>query len=373
MALLGKKLAFHVLATDYPIKPQDEIMDRIREQKYKPLEGDRTECDCWVSTEAEIEDEFKTKYVDNKGDAQSVVLQFLHAEKKPNAKIVQRRYKAELKKMRAVQLATSIGWKETPEIRKELKDRVRHEEAVKSTPTFNLTQVCAMINKMRVLAGTRSEKSWHRMSNDFFAACAQADDGVSNDYCPEMLKIASNKNDMAKMQPFTINQFASAPPQSAQRFVSEFLTWLVLRSLDDKQSKIQALGWVKLKYIGGEKNQSTLKASDESSSTAVFAAQALLEGALVDEAKLSLEGDWFKTGDKATIFRLDSTGYLSDLDHKMPGQMQRDLPATVLECAMGLWEALMEEAKRFYDLRMDAQKWSKEAARIRDLAKKACK
>jgi hypothetical protein len=30
----------------------------------------------------------------------------------------------------------------------------------------------------------------------------------------------------------------------------------------------------------------------------------------------------------------------------------------------------MEEAKRFYDLRMDAQKWSKEAAKIRDLAKR---
>jgi hypothetical protein len=64
-------------------------------------------------------------------------------KKKPNMKIVQRRYKSELRKNAHGAMRHIYRMERNSEIRKELKDRVRREEAVKSTPTFNLIQVCA--------------------------------------------------------------------------------------------------------------------------------------------------------------------------------------------------------------------------------------
>ena len=94
MGLLGKKLAFYVLTSQHGIKAENEMMDTVRELKYEPLTGKKIERDCWVSPSAEIEEEF-TQYVDNPGDAEAVMLQFLHAAKKANPKIVKRKFKKE--------------------------------------------------------------------------------------------------------------------------------------------------------------------------------------------------------------------------------------------------------------------------------------
>lgn len=371
MALTGRKLAFRVLKSQYAIKSESDIMDAVRQRPFAPLATDKVELDCWVSPKAEIEDEF-TEAIDNPGDAEAALLQFLRAEKKANPKVVQRRYQKALATQRRVQRAVAkFGFKETPEWRKEIKDQVREEEAKKAPPVYSLAQVCAMIKRQELLIGTKSEKSALRIGQRFFEACSAAPDGTNSDFASALLSLASEQNVLAKMQPFTASKFATSPPQDAHRFAMEFLTWLVLRSLEGDKSDVHAVGWVRLKYIAGEKTASTLKASDESSSPAVFAAEALLEGALVDEVKLQLKGDWFATGKEYTTFKLDSTGYISDLDHQLPGELQKDRPAIILERACGLWDAVMDEAKRFLKLRMEPQKWSKEAGHLRDLAKRA--
>lgn len=182
-----------------------------------------------------------------------------------------------------------------------------------------------------------------------------------------------NMGERSKLAPFCFVDGQEAPPIEVDDYMREWLTWLMLTSLESEKTgmKVQVDKTVRLRYSPrSDLEQSQFKARHDNIPIQTIGVEQAAEGGLVDDITLYLsEVDLFSMGSTGCDLRINKAGFISNVaPPKMKAKEKDDLLPFVMEGVVTLFQEIAKLEERFFKLRKSLSNWTDEVVKMRAAA-----
>lgn len=293
-----------------------------------------------------------------------VLFDILEQTKRPNSAVVNARLKVALKNQILMMRKQFENWKPDPEYKANLKEQIVEEELVKTAPTVKRYPVCVFPKEGRVLLASRSDAAVEALKSVLLSSLVEAD---FENVPPTLRHVLAGEWSETTNLPFTMSGSDAVTALEPREHISHWLTALVVDALVHDQSRwgFTIGDWIKVRFSSGRCRQATIRGgqqdepgpiSADANPVAAFAASSIRQGAIVEEVCL-----WWKTKDQKSLIhtRVDSAGYLSDVETNLSPSDRTASPDLNMTIALKGCDHLADSAKAFTAARGGINPWAK--------------
>ena len=182
-----------------------------------------------------------------------------------------------------------------------------------------------------------------------------------------------NMGERTKLAPFCFVDGQEAVPVEADEYMREWLTWMMLRSLDSDHGnmKVQVDKTVRLRYSPrSDMEQSQFKARHDNLPIQSVGVEQAAEGGLVDDIALYLSDvDLFNLGVMGCDLRINKSGFISNVSApKLKAKEKSDMLPYVMDGVVTLYQEIAKLEESFFKLRRSLSAWTDEVVKMRAAA-----
>lgn len=388
MPFLKGKIAFTPMKVIGRELPDATTIDaKILQHPYRPLEEKEASRISFVNAGSTIPEQFKESF-ENPIFRDFVVADVLMESRKVDMAIVNARTKFEFEKaMKNFKLHGKPGLGDNKPNKSEIRARVIEEELPNAPIVRRSTQVLFSPDSNMIFIGTSSSATIDTIVPHIkfvvfdYRPDDSGDDDENTSENGEFLIMNAltstfvNKGERTKITPFCLVDGQEQPPIESAEYMREWMTWLLINSLDTKSAntdrKIQVDRTVRLRYSErSDLEQSQFKARHDNIPIQVASIVAASAGGLVDEVSLYLEEvDVFEMGLVGCELKINKSGYISNIaPPKLKAKEKEDMLPFIMQGVVKIFDEISALEKKFFELRKSLPSWTKEVVNMRIIA-----
>jgi hypothetical protein len=335
------------------VNDQEKIFEEINNMSYRPMEDGKISNISIISPSAEIEPEFSMPFRSPVHDhllAFDILIENREPDSKLISRLMEKRYKSELFK----KSNHDPYWVPEKGFRAKVKQMIIAEEAIKVNPTRKRIQVVFDKNSMILLTSSKSLKE--AIVKDVFMKI------FGNDFYLYEIMTGGFESLKKKPCPFGIIDSQSRPPSSSSDWVSEFLTWMSLKTsvLIDSYEK------AKVVINGNKKKEVVFKFQNDMHALSEFNNALIMKGGLVRELSMYMKKSYFKDSYENTLVSMNCNGVFSGIK---TGVGPKDQCWVAVVGCIEIAKEFSSYMDEFTKLRSSARDWGMESAKIRGILK----